>query len=53
MRRATQFYLQSGGNGTVTLENLDAALKEMFFAGGSLNAKLPGATGVDARDHAL
>jgi ATPase family associated with various cellular activities (AAA) len=46
MRRAAQFYLRNGDEGVVTLENLDAALEEMLFAGGSLNAKLLGATGV-------
>ena len=46
MRRAAQFYLQNGGEGAVTLENLDTALEEMLFVGGSLNAQLLGATGV-------
>jgi len=46
MRRAAQFYLQTGGKGALQLESVDAALEEMLFAGGSLNAKLLGASGV-------
>ena len=47
MRRAAQFYLQSGSNGRLKLEEINAALEEMLFAGGSLNAKLLGAEQVD------
>lgn len=43
MRRAAQFYIQNGSNGGLQLEQLNAALEEMLFAGGSLNAKLLGA----------
>jgi hypothetical protein len=43
MRRAAQFYIQSGGNGRLKLQEINAALEEMLFAGGSLNAKLLGA----------
>ena len=46
MRRAAQFTLQDGKNGTLTSSEVDSALEEMLFAGGSLNAKLLGATGV-------
>jgi len=42
MRRAAQFYLQSGGSGQLRPEDHNAALEEMLFAGGSLNAKLLG-----------
>jgi ATP-dependent 26S proteasome regulatory subunit len=42
MRRAAQFYLQSGGSGQLRPEDLNAALEEILFAGGSLNAKLLG-----------
>jgi len=46
MRRAAQFYLQDGGTGALQPQSVDAALEEMLFAGGSLNATLLGATGV-------
>jgi len=46
MRRAAQFYLQNGGNGLLRNEELNAALEEMLFSGGSLNAKLLGAADV-------
>lgn len=42
MRRAAQFYLQSGNNGRLQLEDLDSALEEILFGGGSLNVKLLG-----------
>jgi len=46
MRRAAQYCLEQGSSG---LERgaLDAAIEEMLFQGGSLNAKLLGASGVD------
>ncbi len=47
MRRAAQFYLQDGGTGRLLPEELNAALEEMLFGGGSLNAKLLGAAGLD------
>jgi len=46
MRRAAQFYLQNGANGRLRGDDLNAALEEMLFAGGSLNAKLLGAAGL-------
>jgi hypothetical protein len=46
MRRAAQFNLQDGKNGSLTANEVDSALEEMLFAGGSLNAKLLGASGV-------
>jgi len=46
MRRAAQFYLQEGCTGPLQPQSVDAALEEMLFAGGSLNAKLLGASGV-------
>jgi cell division protease FtsH len=46
MRRAAQFNLQEGKNGSLTANEVDSALEEMLFAGGSLNAKLLGASGV-------
>lgn len=46
MRRAAQFNLQDGKDGSLTANEVDSALEEMLFAGGSLNAKLLGASGV-------
>ncbi|HWW15477.1 MAG TPA: AAA family ATPase [Candidatus Dormibacteraeota bacterium] len=46
MRRAAQFNLQDGKDGPLTSKDVDAALEEMLFAGGSLNAKLLGASGI-------
>jgi ATPase family associated with various cellular activities (AAA) len=48
MRRSAQFYLQSGARGVLSSEELSAALEEMLFSGGTLNAKLLGAVGVSA-----
>ncbi len=42
MRRAAQFYLQNGNSGRLRLDELDSALEEILFSGGSLNAKLLG-----------
>jgi ATP-dependent 26S proteasome regulatory subunit len=46
MRRAAQFYIQNGSDGRLQLADMNAALEEMLFTGGSLNAKLLGAAGV-------
>jgi ATP-dependent 26S proteasome regulatory subunit len=46
MRRATQFHLQEGKDGDLRADHLNAALEEMLFTGGSLNAKLLGAAEV-------
>jgi hypothetical protein len=46
MRRAAQFNLQDGKNNSLTAKEVDSALDEMLFAGGSLNAKLLGASGI-------
>jgi ATP-dependent 26S proteasome regulatory subunit len=46
MRRAAQFYIQNGGDGRLQLADVHAALEEMLFTGGSLNAKLLGAADV-------
>ena len=45
MRRCAQYCLQNGGSGALESQALDAALEEMLFTGGSLNAKLLGASG--------
>ena len=46
MRRAAQFNLQDGNRGRLTANEFNLALEEMLFTGGSLNAKLLGASGV-------
>jgi energy-coupling factor transporter ATP-binding protein EcfA2 len=46
MRRAAQYHIHSGRAGQLQLSDLNAALEEMLFAGGSLNAKLLGAANV-------
>jgi hypothetical protein len=46
MRRAAQFNLQDAKNSSLSASEVDAALDEMLFSGGSLNAKLLGASGV-------
>jgi hypothetical protein len=47
MRRAVQFHLERNGAGCVELADVEAALNEMLFSGGSLNLKLLGGVGVD------
>ncbi len=42
MRRCAQYLLQSGRDGALALEQVEAALDEMLFSGGSLNVKLLG-----------
>lgn len=46
MRRATQFYLEREGTGPLELRDVEDALEEMLFKGGSLNRVLLGAGGV-------
>ena len=46
MRRAAQSYIQNGSDGLLKLEDVNSALEEMLFSGGSLNAKLLGASEV-------
>ena len=46
MRRAAQFHLQGAGDGSLQLEQLDSALEEILFSGGSLNVKMLGGAGV-------
>jgi hypothetical protein len=43
MRRATQFGLERDDDAALTLPDVDAALEEILFKGGSLNATLLGA----------
>ena len=42
MRRSAQFHLERGGSGRIELEDVEAALDELLFSGGSLNRKLLG-----------
>ncbi len=44
MRRTVQFHIEQDGGGGITHEDIDSALDEMLFQGGSLNLKLLGAT---------
>jgi len=47
MRRAAQFHIQDGKEGSsLRADQVNAALEEMLFSGGSLNAKLLGASEV-------
>jgi hypothetical protein len=46
MRRAAQFYIQNGSEGALQVADVNAALEEMLFTGGTLNAKLLGAADV-------
>ena len=46
MRRAAQFHLQSGNDGLLQAQELDSALEEILFSGGSLNVKLLGGAAV-------
>ena len=48
MRRAVQFHLERNGAVCVELADVDSALNEMLFSGGSLNLKLLGGVGVDS-----
>jgi cell division protease FtsH len=43
MRRSVQFHLERNGSGRVELPDVEQALEEMLFSGGSLNLKLLGA----------
>lgn len=42
MRRSAQYHIQSKGSDSLELKDVEAALDEMLFAGGSLNVKLLG-----------
>jgi AAA+ superfamily predicted ATPase len=43
MRRAAQYQLEAGGDGSLSAPHVESALDEMLFAGGTLNLKLLGA----------
>jgi hypothetical protein len=51
MRRAVQFRLERDGSGPLEWRDVESALEEMLFRGGSLNLKLLGAEG--ANDEAI
>ncbi|MDQ6913808.1 MAG: AAA family ATPase [Verrucomicrobiota bacterium] len=42
MRRCAQYFLQTNGGGSLAEDQVEAALDEMLFSGGSLNVKLLG-----------
>ena len=44
MRRATQFYLEREGSGPLKVRDVEDALEEMLFSGGTLNRILLGAS---------
>jgi AAA+ superfamily predicted ATPase len=46
MRRAAQFYIQNGSEDALQVADVNAAMEEMLFTGGTLNAKLLGAADV-------
>jgi cell division protease FtsH len=48
MRRAAQFLIERDGDAALTTADLDRALDELLFAGGSLNCRLLGLQQVDA-----
>jgi AAA+ superfamily predicted ATPase len=48
MRRSVQFHLERNGSGRIEIADVDQALEEMLFTGGSLNLKLLGAEDRDA-----
>ena len=47
MRRTVQFHLEQNGTSQIELKDIDNALDEMLFSGGSLNLKLLGAEGAE------
>jgi hypothetical protein len=47
MRRSMQFHLERHNSGRIEWQDIEAALEEMLFSGGSLNLKLLGAEGVN------
>jgi hypothetical protein len=47
MRRAVQFHLERDGSGPIAWQDVESALQEMLFRGGSLNLKLLGAEGAN------
>jgi len=52
MQRIVQFYPERDGAAAIDRADVDAALDEMLFSGGSLNLKLLGAGQLDAQRRA-
>ena len=52
MRRSVQFHLERSDTGRIELPDVEAALEEMLFSGGSLNRKLLGGDWDDPVDRA-
>jgi ATP-dependent 26S proteasome regulatory subunit len=50
IRRAVQFHIERDGEGSIGLKDVESALDEMLFRGGSLNLKLLGANSVGTVD---
>ena len=50
MRRAAQYYVQANCSGPLQLREVEGALEDRLFSGGSLNASLLGASGVTRDD---
>jgi hypothetical protein len=48
MRRSVQFHLERNGSGRIELADVEQAVEEMLFSGGSLNLKLLGAEAREA-----
>jgi cell division protease FtsH len=49
MRRSVEFHLESNGTDRIELADVEKALDEMLFSGGSLNLKLLGAEGIHGK----
>jgi cell division protease FtsH len=47
MRRAVQFHLERNDSGQIAWQDVESALEEMLFRGGSLNLELLGAEGAN------
>lgn len=52
MRRSAQFQFESGGDGMLRQADVNGALEEMLFSGGTLNLKLLGGSSTDLADAA-
>jgi len=52
MRRIVQFHIERNGDSEINRADVDLALDEMLFSGGSLNLKLLGAGSVEAQRQA-
>lgn len=50
MRRSVQYHLQRNGTGRIEQADVDGALEELLFSGGSLNLKMLGAESVNEQE---